>query len=137
MANLVRFSDRYLPVSGVQTTCVLCNDPIIRYTPVLGPHAPTAPLYCCRSLVHSACLTIYTPSQAGEHDRKRCPVSSAQFRMRPMTGKRKRHGSTIQTCDPTSTPLLLTGWRQICPRTSAGSRSGRPSVQDVPTILGK
>ena len=70
IANLVRFWDRHLPLTEVQTTCILCKDPIIRYTPVLGPQAPTTPLFCCRSLVHSACLNIYTRSQAGERDQQ-------------------------------------------------------------------
>ena len=70
MANLVRFWDSHLPLTEVQTTCVLCKGPVIRYTPVLGPHAPTTPLFCCRSLVHSACLNIYTRSQAGGRDQQ-------------------------------------------------------------------
>ena len=57
-------------MTEVQTTCVLCKGPIIRYTPVLGPHAPTTPLFCCRPLVHSACLNVYTRSQAGGHDQQ-------------------------------------------------------------------
>ena len=68
LANLVRFWDSHLPLTEVQNTCVLCKNPIIRYTPVLGPHAPTTPLFCCRSLVHSACLNIYTRGQAGGRD---------------------------------------------------------------------
>ena len=70
IANLVRFWDRHLPLTEVQNTCVLCKGPIIRYTPVLGPHAPTSPLFCCRSLVHSACLNIYTRGQAGGRDQQ-------------------------------------------------------------------
>ena len=70
LANLVRFWDSHLPLTEVQTTCVLCKGPIIRYTPVLGPHAPTTPLFCCRPLVHSACLNVYTHSQAGGRDPK-------------------------------------------------------------------
>ena len=70
IANLVHFWDRHLPLTEVQNTCVLCKGPIIRYTPVLGPHAPTSPLFCCKSLVHSACLNIYTRGQAGGRDQQ-------------------------------------------------------------------
>lgn len=70
IANLVRFWDSHLPLADVQTTCILCRAPIIRYTPVLGPHAPTTPLFCCQSLVHSACLDVYIRSQAGGSDPK-------------------------------------------------------------------
>ena len=72
LANLVRFWDSHLPLTEVQNTCVLCKGPIIRYTPVLGPHAPTTPplLFFCRSLVHSACLNIYIRGQAGGRDQQ-------------------------------------------------------------------
>ena len=40
MANLVRFWDSHLPLTEVQTTCVLCRVPIIRYTPRCRPPCP-------------------------------------------------------------------------------------------------
>ena len=81
IANLVRFWDRHLPLTEVQNTCVLCRGPIIRYTPVLGPHAPTSPLFCCRSLVHSACLNInFTLAVRRASVTNKFPVSSATLR---------------------------------------------------------
>ena len=138
MANLVRFWDSHLPLTEVQTTCVLCKDPIIRYTPVLGPHAPTPPLFCCRPLVHSACLNVYTRSQAGGRDPKvpRLFRDTPQVETHDWRAQEARQ-YTILRCDHTWTPLPLIGWRRVCPRTSAGSRRGRTSVQGVPSVLGK